>query len=181
VTRPEWWSKRTLRRFPYYNKISHINRFMLQQACNIVFYNMLHYHLGAQAWRSRVRFLMRSLDFFNWPNSSSRTMISELTQPLTEMSTTNPPGGIKGGRCVKLTTSSPSASGLCRKCGSLDVLHLYEPLRPVKGIVILSYTTIYKKKNCSVVDFKGFWRWCITFSNTGFFSPTAAAWVQTRV
>jgi hypothetical protein len=35
----------------------------------------------------------RSLDFFNWPNPSSRTMALELTQPLTEMSTRNLPGG----------------------------------------------------------------------------------------
>jgi hypothetical protein len=31
---------------------------------------------------------MRALDFFNWPNLSSRTMVLELTQPLTDMSTT---------------------------------------------------------------------------------------------
>jgi hypothetical protein len=31
--------------------------------------------------------------FFNWPSSSSRTMALESTQPLTEMSTRNLPGG----------------------------------------------------------------------------------------
>jgi hypothetical protein len=31
--------------------------------------------------------------FFNWPNTSSRTMALGLTQPLTEMSTRNLPGG----------------------------------------------------------------------------------------
>jgi hypothetical protein len=31
--------------------------------------------------------------FFNWPNSSSRTMALGSTQPLTEMSTRNLPGG----------------------------------------------------------------------------------------
>jgi hypothetical protein len=31
--------------------------------------------------------------FFNLPNSSSRTMALESTQPLTEMSTSNIPGG----------------------------------------------------------------------------------------
>jgi hypothetical protein len=40
-----------------------------------------------QAGRSRVRFPMRSLDYFSWPNTSSRTMTLESTQPLTEMST----------------------------------------------------------------------------------------------
>jgi hypothetical protein len=40
---------------------------------------------------SRVRFPMRS--FFNWPNSSIRTMTLGSTQPLTEMSTRNLPKG----------------------------------------------------------------------------------------
>jgi hypothetical protein len=46
-----------------------------------------------QAGRSQVRFPIRSLDFFNLPNPSSRTMTLGLTQPLTEMSTRNLPGG----------------------------------------------------------------------------------------
>jgi hypothetical protein len=46
-----------------------------------------------QVGMSRVRFPMRSLDFFNWPNSSSRTMGLESTQSLTETSTRNLPGG----------------------------------------------------------------------------------------
>jgi hypothetical protein len=33
------------------------------------------------------------IGFFNWPNTSSRTMALESTQPLTEMSTRNLPGG----------------------------------------------------------------------------------------
>jgi hypothetical protein len=36
---------------------------------------------------------MRSLDFFSWPNPSSRTVVLGSTQPLTEMSTRNLPGG----------------------------------------------------------------------------------------
>jgi hypothetical protein len=33
------------------------------------------------------------VDFFNWPNPSSRTMFLGSTHPLTEMSTRNIPGG----------------------------------------------------------------------------------------
>jgi hypothetical protein len=36
---------------------------------------------------------MRSLNFFDLPTPSSRTMAMESTQPLTEMSTRNLPGG----------------------------------------------------------------------------------------
>jgi hypothetical protein len=47
-----------------------------------------------QAERSRARFPMRSLDFFfNLPNSSSRTVALGSTQPVTEMSSRNLPGG----------------------------------------------------------------------------------------
>jgi hypothetical protein len=46
-----------------------------------------------QAGRSRVRFTIRSLDFFNRPNPSSRTMALGSTQSLKEMSTRNLPGG----------------------------------------------------------------------------------------
>jgi hypothetical protein len=53
-----------------------------------------------QAGRSRVRFRMRSLNFFNWPNPSSRTVALGSTQPLTEVSTRNLPGG-KGRPALK--------------------------------------------------------------------------------
>jgi hypothetical protein len=46
-----------------------------------------------QVGRSRIRFLTRSLDFFNFPNLSSRTMSLASAQPLTEMSTRILPGG----------------------------------------------------------------------------------------
>jgi hypothetical protein len=46
-----------------------------------------------QAGMSRVQLPMMSLDFFNCPNHSSRAMAPGSTQPLTEMSTRNLPGG----------------------------------------------------------------------------------------
>jgi hypothetical protein len=46
-----------------------------------------------QAWMLRVRIPMRSLDFFSWPNPSRRAMALGSTQPLTEMSSRNLPGG----------------------------------------------------------------------------------------
>jgi hypothetical protein len=66
-----------------------------------------------QAGRSRVRFPM-PLKFFNWPNPSSRTMALGPTQPLTEMSTRNLPGG-KGRPARIRLTSPPSVSRLSRE------------------------------------------------------------------
>jgi hypothetical protein len=47
-----------------------------------------------QAGWSPVR-VPNEVDFFNLPNSSSRTMVLGSTQPLTEMSTRRFPGGKK--------------------------------------------------------------------------------------
>jgi hypothetical protein len=46
-----------------------------------------------QAGRSHVRFLVKSLDFFSGPSTSSCTMIQSWTQFLKEMNTRNLPGG----------------------------------------------------------------------------------------
>jgi hypothetical protein len=67
-----------------------------------------------QAGRSRVRFPIRWISFFNLPNPTSRTMVLGSTQPL-EMSTRNIPGGVKGSRCVRLTTSPLSVSRVSRE------------------------------------------------------------------
>jgi hypothetical protein len=66
---------------------------------------------------------MRSSDFFNWPKPSSRIMALGSTQPLTEISTRNLPGGVKGGRRIKLTTLLPSVSRLSRQNVGASTYH----------------------------------------------------------
>jgi hypothetical protein len=62
-----------------------------------------------QAGRSRVRFQMRSLNFFRLPNPSIRTMGLGSTEPLTEMSTRNLPGGGGGKRLAARKPNSLTA------------------------------------------------------------------------
>jgi hypothetical protein len=64
----------------------------------------------ATSRKSRVRFLWMSLDFFNWPNPSSRTMTLRPTQPLTEMSARNLPGE---GRKVRPARKADNLTTLC--------------------------------------------------------------------
>jgi hypothetical protein len=74
-----------------------------------------------QAGRPRVRFPMSSSDFFDLSNPSSCIMALGSTQHVTEMSTRNVPGGggVKGDRCVRMTTSSPSMNILSRRLTTL--------------------------------------------------------------
>jgi hypothetical protein len=61
------------------------------------------------------------------------------TQPLTEMSTRNIPGG--KGRPARKAVSPPSVRLLSSICGNLDVSQPYRPSRPVTGIELPFYNS----------------------------------------
>jgi hypothetical protein len=83
---------------------------------------------SATSWKVAVFFSDAVNASFNLPNPSSSTMALGSTQPLTEMSASNHPGGggVKSGRRIRLT-SPPYVSRLSRKCGNFDVSQLCSP------------------------------------------------------
>jgi hypothetical protein len=86
---------------------------------------------------------MRSLDFFKLSNPSSLTVALVSTQPLTEMSTRNLPGGKRRPARKTVTASQPSLSRFYRKCGNLDVSKSHRPPGPIAatGLALLFLLT----------------------------------------
>jgi hypothetical protein len=81
---------------------------------------------------------MRSLNFINLPNVSSRNMALGFARLLTN-------GyqeiflGLKSGRRVRLAASPPSLSRLSRKYKIFRMSQSYRPPQPVTGIVLLYF------------------------------------------
>jgi hypothetical protein len=97
------------------------------------------------------------VDFFNLPNYSSRTMALVSTQPLTEMSARNLPGGLKGGRRVRLTILPPSVSRLSRENVGASTSHipmgLYTLLQ--RWLYLLYLTEEYRSRGLGICCIKG--------------------------
>jgi hypothetical protein len=90
-----------------------------------------------QAGRSQDRILMRWIFFkstYSWlhydPGVDSASNRNEYQEFKKET------WGVKGSRCVGLTTLPPSVSHMSKKCGSLALLQPYGPSWPATGIFL---------------------------------------------
>jgi hypothetical protein len=137
--------------------------------CEAVMYAYIHFEWAVLLPKGCFRHYAPSLKvagsipdevigFFNWPNPPSRSMALRSTQPLTELSTSNLPGGVKGSQRVRLATSSPSVSRLFRKCGSLDVWQPYGSPRHITRITLLFLKKVpsYIEGGCPATEMESF-------------------------
>jgi hypothetical protein len=88
------------------------------------------------------------IGFLNLPDPSSCTMTLGWTQPLTELSTRNIPGGVKGGWRVRLTSLLPSVSQLSRRCGSLDLSPLWAFMAYHRDSFTFTYIIMMHLQRC---------------------------------